>query len=88
MAYAWHKRQEDFSLDGNRDGSPIIRDKAGKEYDIDSMYNKLEDIGYFKTADPAPVDMYALPAREELPTYNSLFNFFPPEVGRIWMQMK
>ena len=78
----WHMHgtngQEDFSLDGNRDGSPIIRDKAGKEYDIDSMYNKLEDIGYFKTADPAPVDMYALPAREELPTYNSLFNFFPP----------
>lgn len=55
---------------------------AGKEYDIDSMYNKLEDIGYFKTADPAPVDMYALPAREELPTYNSLFNFFPPEVRK------
>lgn len=58
----WHMHgtngQEDFSLDGNRDGSPIIRDKAGKEYDIDSMYNKLEDIGYFKTADPAPVDMY------------------------------
>lgn len=82
----WHMHgtngQEDFSLDGNRDGSPIIRDKAGKEYDIDSMYNKLEDIGYFKTADPAPVDMYALPAREELPTYNSLFNFFPPEVRK------
>lgn len=41
----WHMHgtngQEDFSLDGNRDGSPIIRDKAGKEYDIDSMQYNL-----------------------------------------------
>ena len=34
VSLTWHihgtNGQEDFSLDGNRDGSPIIQDKAGK----------------------------------------------------------